>query len=317
VSESTSRLLSEAILAAGGTVATLPVSRARVPQPVDAPFASADLIEDTVVHAIDVGPALDTPPVAAFLDGIQRYGVAGRLGLVPVVRAHVAAAALARLDGDLIARELAEEEFVVAPLDRLPGVALRHLEEVGVPLLNSAAGDRPHPIVDVYLAARIVESRREAVELEVGRRYLESSGQGWLVVDGSLSGYDESDDVSRLLGVVKSHETQFLDGADLGTALTLPSGFRTTVFARRVGGRRRVYTWYLRLWPSEGHDLLYGLVRLERPAFDSVLEEVDDLSRWILSERAPLSAPDERWDRLLYPIRQVEEYLRARAGGWA
>jgi hypothetical protein len=32
-----------------------------------------------------------------------------------------------------------------------------------------------------------------------------------------------------------------------------------------------------------------------------------------VSERAPLATPDRRWDRLLYPIHDVETYLRARA----
>jgi hypothetical protein len=38
---------------------------------------------------------------------------------------------------------------------------------------------------------------------------------------------------------------------------------------------------------------------------------VDELSRWILAERAPVSTPDVRWDRLLHGIRAVEEYLGA------
>ncbi len=33
--------------------------------------------------------------------------------------------------------------------------------------------------------------------------------------------------------------------------------------------------------------------------------------RWLLAERAPLSTPDHRWDRLLYGIHSVEAYLRA------
>jgi len=32
-----------------------------------------------------------------------------------------------------------------------------------------------------------------------------------------------------------------------------------------------------------------------------------------LRERAPVSTPDARWDRLLYPIHDVETYLRSRA----
>jgi hypothetical protein len=223
---------------------------------------------------------------------------------------------LARQGQELVAQFVGGEEFIVVPVDRLPGEGITVLEQTGLTLLDSRAGDRPHPIADVYFAARVVESRREAVELDVGGKYLEKDRGGWLVVDGSLSGYDWVDNRTQLLGVVKSHETQFLQGLDLETALTLPSQHRTSVFARRVRGRRRVYTWYLRLWPPEGHDLLHGLVRLERPAADGVVEEATAVSRWLLAERAPIAAPDERWDRLLYPIRQVEEYLRARAGGW-
>jgi hypothetical protein len=77
-----------------------------------------------------------------------------------------------------------------------------------------------------------------------------------------------------------------------------------------------VYTWYLRLWPWDEHDLLYGLVRIERPPAEEVVAQATAVSRWLLAERAPLAAPDERWDRLVYPVRQVEAYLQARAGGW-
>ncbi len=314
--ESTAHLLSQAILAAGGTVPNAVAAHSRIPQPVEAPFATADTVEHDPVRAIGLGTAGTPPSEIAFLDGVQWYGVAGRFGLVPVVRGRVAAAVLARQGQELVAQFVGGEEFIVVPVDRLPGEGITVLEQTGLTLLDSRAGDRPHPIADVYFAARVVESRREAVELDVGGKYLEKDRGGWLVVDGSLSGYDWVDNRTQLLGVVKSHETQFLQGLDLETALTLPSQHRTSVFARRVRGRRRVYTWYLRLWPPEGHDLLHGLVRLERPAADGVVEEATAVSRWLLAERAPIAAPDERWDRLLYPIRQVEEYLRARAGGW-
>jgi hypothetical protein len=37
------------------------------------------------------------------------------------------------------------------------------------------------------------------------------------------------------------------------------------------------------------------------------------VSRWILAERAPLALPDARWDRMVYGIRDCEEFLRATA----
>ena len=124
------------------------------------------------------------------------------------------------------------------------------------------------------------------------------------------------DSAPTVLGLVKSHETQFLEGADLEAALTLPEGHRTSVFQPSTGGRSAVFSWYLRLWPWDQQDLLHGLVRVERPPDERSVSEATAVSRWLLAERAPLSAPDGRWDRLIYPIQQVETYLRAQAGGW-
>ena len=82
---------------------------------------------------------------------------------------------------------------------------------------------------------------------------------------------------------------------------------------RSRGARREIHSWYLRLWPWEGNDLLYGLIRLEARAHADTVATASALSAWLLRERAPLATPDRRWDRLLYPIHDVETYLRARA----
>jgi hypothetical protein len=42
-----------------------------------------------------------------------------------------------------------------------------------------------------------------------------------------------------------------------------------------------------------------------------VIAEADRISTWLLSERSPLAAPDPRWDKIFYPIRDCEEYLRS------
>ena len=39
----------------------------------------------------------------------------------------------------------------------------------------------------------------------------------------------------------------------------------------------------------------------------------DAVSRWLLAETTPLSLPDARWDRLIYPVLDCESFLRARA----
>ncbi len=145
---------------------------------------------------------------------------------------------------------------------------------------------------------------------------MDGHAHAWVVVDGPLGRLAERPAASRALGLIKTHETQYLEGADLEVALTLHEGHRSSVFERTVHGRHAVYSWYLRLWPWADEDLLHGLVRLERRPDDAVLSEATEVSRWILAERAPLSAPEARWDRLIYPIREVETFLRAHAGGW-
>jgi len=94
----------------------------------------------------------------------------------------------------------------------------------------------------------------------------------------------------------------------------LPATHRTSVFRpKRRGARREIYSWYLRLWPWEGNDLLYGLLRVEARAHPDTVALASRISAWLVTERAPLATPDRRWDRLLYPIHDVETYLRARA----
>jgi hypothetical protein len=208
------------------------------------------------------------------------------------------------------------EEFIAVSVDRLSADQLRRLETTGLTLYDTGCADREHPILDVHIAARVVESRRESVELAVVQLHRRERPGSWLVVDGSITSYLGQEDSSHILGLIKSHETQYLDGEDLRTALTLPAGYRSSVFARNTLERDKVYSWYLRLWPWDGNDLLHGLVRLERAPIADAVEQASEISAWMLSERSPLSAPDGRWDRLIYPIRQVESYLRAHVEGW-
>jgi hypothetical protein len=63
-----------------------------------------------------------------------------------------------------------------------------------------------------------------------------------------------------------------------------------------------------------------GLVRVEvartpelEASVGAITRRADEVSQWILAERAPLALPDARWDRMVYGIRDCEEYLRATA----
>ncbi|MGH7673668.1 MAG: hypothetical protein ACREMV_00220, partial [Gemmatimonadales bacterium] len=158
-----------------------------------------------------------------------------------------------------------------------------------------------------------VDRAREAVERVLAERCAAALGPDeWLVVDGLLSDSERLAAHPRALGVIKSHGTQFFEGADLERALTLADRHRSSVFAPSTHAHRAVYSWYLRLWPWEGNDWLYGLLRIEARAHPDTVVRASEVSGWIYAERAPLATPDTRWDRLLYPIHDVETYLHAR-----
>jgi len=119
---------------------------------------------------------------------------------------------------------------------------------------------------------------------------------------------------------VKSHRALYVDGVALETVLALRAGERSTVIRIAPRGRSSVLSWYLRLRAHDGHDALWGLVRVEvadterltSPADTArVAARADTVSRWVLAELTPISLPDPRWDKMVYGIRNTEEYLKA------
>jgi hypothetical protein len=296
------RLLAEA----GATVATTraPGSHGRAEAAATRP---ARLIEDGVVTVHDPGPPVPGPEPLAFLDGVQRHQVVGYVGASPVVGAVVAAAVRERRQRRLTTVVEARERLLVAR-----GFAIRALPPI--PEGHRAVeldDDEPwHPIRDLDAAVAAIDDARGALEVRVGELFRRRS-DGWMVVDGTLTESPSWVRDPRMLAVAKSHATLPFEGDDLITYLRLPAGRRSSVFQPASRRRAPVYAWALRLWPWEDRDLLFGLVRVEAAPTEETLARVDEFSRWILAERAPVSSGDGRWDRLLYGIHSVEEYLRA------
>jgi hypothetical protein len=204
-------------------------------------------------------------------------------------------------------------EFHVASLRALrPGVRAA-LEDSGVELVD-VQEEAAQPGRALEAARRTIENARVALEKGLGERHMASlAPDEWLVVDGVLSESALLAGHPRTLGVIKSHGAQYFEGEALTRALTLPDRHRCSVFRPRGRARHEVYSWYLRVWPWEGNDLLFGLLRIEARAHDATVAAASRTSGWLARERAPISTPDRRWDRLLYPIHDVETYLRARA----
>ncbi len=281
-------------------------------------IAPADLVEDAELqaHALPTRRAAAIPPAVSFLNGMERWSVVAYDGVTQIVNAYVAAAVCRRDERGVLHATLERSRaFAVAPIERV-SPALRPLLEQAAPDIEPIAGELVgQPARYLEQVESTVRRARAHLERELAEACTAALGADeWLVLDGLLSRSPAVARHPRAVGVIKSHGAQFLEGRGLERALTLPAGYRTSVFAVRGGHTRtEVYSWYQRLWPWEGNDLLYGLLRVEARAHRDTITHASALSGWLWAERAPLATTATRWDRLLYPLRHVEEYLKARS----
>lgn len=296
-------------LAVRGLTPASEVAEASSGRTEEATVRPARLVEGSDLTAIAVGLPEPWPDPLAFLDGVQRTILLAYAGAAPIYLAELAAAVRERRGGRLVT--VAEARRVVA-LGRPSALAAAGDPLDGLATIALPDDEPPHPVRDLFNAGRAVDRARGALEIEMAARFRARS-DGWLVVDGALSESPGWAEDRRLVGIVKSHATLPFEGEALERYLQLPAGHRSSVFAPLTRSVAPVHAWALRLWPWEGRDLFYGLVRVEVAPANGGTESANRLSRRLLAERAPISAPDRRWDRLLYGIHSVERYLRAGA----
>jgi len=296
-------------LVARGYVPASTVPPAVEGRPDDYTLVESKVVEGSELRARAVGGAAPIDGPLAFLDGVQRVEVIGFAGVGPIVVAEIAAAVRLRNRGEF--------RTVVREARRLVIAAPEVLEQSGSDLMDFDPcpledADRllRHPLKALERARQLVDRERGRLERQVGASFRERSDD-WIVVDGVLtdSGLWEQD--RRAIGVSKSHATLPFAGPELATYLRLAAGERSSVFEPATWRMSPAYSWGLRLWPWEGQDLLHGLVRVEVAATEESIARADEISRWLLAERAPLSRPDPRWDRHLYGVATVERHLRA------
>jgi hypothetical protein len=289
----------------------------------------------------DPGPHEGTSKLCYFLDGVQSSREIGRIGMAPVVVATVAAAIINRCDRRfsrmpmetptvvqaVILPRSAGDERIEALWQLLLEAGFSELGAEEVPsssylVLDSAEfmGEELDPSDYVGMRERAgvrVRAIRERLEggmlrnWELDDRTLEDP-DAWIAVDGQLKEIRESN--RRAVGLIKSVARPEFVGKDVGMLLDLEPGMRTTSFVpdwqlRRDPGERRT-SWYLRVWPRQpGADALGSLMRVEAPR-DTPPETIDEITRWVLAERAPLAKPDPRWPAMIYPIHYVEKLLK-------
>jgi hypothetical protein len=288
----------------------------------------ASLLEGHALRAVRVDGD-PTAGFAAFLDGTQRSAVLCYVDGLPVVGATVASVVRLRLNrrlgtwprGPKIVRS------IYAPLAYLtPDAAdalTRGAAAKGMAVVDTTDAareeDRPsaHPQALVERAMGLVQHDRELIEKELAEAWCRLE-HGPIFIDGSVQESDLVASAACTVGVVKSHRTLYVNLADLRTVLGLKRAQRSTVFRIASSHRTPVASWYLRMRDPAGHDPMWGLVRVEAADLSARGERREDLtaradriSRWILAEASPLSLPDGRWDKLVYGIRDCEEFLRA------
>jgi hypothetical protein len=288
----------------------------------------------------DLGGHDGTSRLCYFLDGVQSSREIGRIEMSPVVVATVAAAIVNRCDRRFSRMPLESPPIVVQAVilprsngeasveafwELLLAAGFSELEPDEVPstphlVLDSGEYvDEQDPSDYVGMRERArgrIRSLRERLEggmlgeWELDDRVLDSDD--WIAVDGQLQDLPGSN--RRAVGLIKSVARPEFVGRDVSMLLDLEPGMRTTSFVpdwqlRRSPGDHRT-SWYLRMWPPQrGADALGSLMRVEA-ARDTEPDQVDEISRWILAERAPLAKPDPRWPAMIYPIRYVEKILK-------
>jgi hypothetical protein len=288
----------------------------------------------------DLGSHDGTSRLCYFLDGVQSSREIGRIEMAPIIIATVAAAIVNRCDRRFSRMPLESPPVLVQAmiLPRSAGDAsveafwqlllkagFSELSPEEIPsshhlVLDSAeytAEADPSDYVGMRERARVrVRALRERLEGGMLRRWEGDNrvldSEDWIAVDGQLKDIRESN--RRAVGLIKSVARPEFVGKDVGMLLDLEPGMRTTSFVpdwqlRRDPSEQRA-SWYLRMWPQQrGADALGSLMRIEAHR-DMQPERVDEISRWILAERAPLAKPDPRWPAMIYPIHYVEKILK-------
>jgi hypothetical protein len=166
------------------------------------------------------------------------------------------------------------------------------------------------------LVSDAISVERNRLERQTCLAWLRLEEEGRLLVDGTIGQLVGAitGPLGSVVGLVKSHRKQYFTVETATTILGLQEGERSSVFV--VQSRRDhvspTHSWYLRLRGDSYKSPAFGLVRIEVPPIEVSSDAANEISSWVLAERSPLSLPDLRYDRLLYPIRAVELLLKSR-----
>jgi hypothetical protein len=275
------------------------------------PSTGDDVVVDLEVAAADwkpitVGAPVPLPSVVLFVDGVRR--VEARVWIdeadgqvAPGICASYAAGVVA-CDG---AARVVDVEVQRGLFTAAPGgadIESRH----GTFAVKRVSRSDPNAL------PLALQARMSQLEIQVAQRVRDDGGldDDLLVVDGPLRGRPS---LARTIGMIKTHNVEYLPPAQNLVVGRLGAGERTPVFF--IGGTWSRHSWYLCL--PGGEDAPWaGVVRCEATADLSVpaVVALADLTAAVLPRFASERYKEPRAPQNLYPIAGLERELRRRLG---
>ena len=303
-----------------------PTLETTVTPPEPPRVVQSDVIESTTVRAHRIA---DPPGVGfdAFLDGAQESKVIHYADGVPIVFGRVAAVVRQRVLRRMVTwkRPLCRSRLYI-PRDLVPPTLWMRVVDAGFEVVDTTdargrtPAGRPKTHTRSSLAQRALDAvkrDRERAERQLAEEWCATQEEP-LFIDGSIATSNRVAAAPNAIGVIKSHRTLYVAGAGHARRAVTAAEPSLECDSRRG------------LSPHVGRELVLADSRLrrsgsnvgaaargERHAGQRRVAASDRRSREPRSragfwpELMPLSLPDSRWDKMVYGIRDCEEFLRS------
>ncbi len=274
---------------------------------------NAEILEHKgILNTKQVEINTDKSGFSYFLDGIERKKILFYYRSIPCIYGYVAAAIMGRTDRKMhsVGLEKSREKLYL-PEKYFP-------EDVGIETKDIDKEEPMLPDQYIYEAHKEIQKVRGEIERGLAREWIKQKhDDGWLFVDGRLEKLSkEISSNANMVGIIKSHQACYFDYDYQYQIYSMKKGERSSLFRPEDGrgNKENVFSWYLRLHYDNRYGTNdFGLIRVEVPAEQEFIDKADLISSWILLETKPVAFPASRWDRMIYPIKYCEDYLKSKA----
>jgi len=286
----------------------------------------ASIVEGTgkTLNIKEVKISSENSGFAYFLDGIERKRLLFNENFIPIIYGYVAAVIMKRTDKKMHSIGMEDSsEKIYLPYKENPDAPDYYFDiedfiKYKIIPYNTGKKDEKTGLYPQYpkefekISHSDIQTTRGDIEKRLAKQWLNNNfDNGLLYVDGRLENRDnELLASSNVVGVIKSHHVYYFNPQEQNRIFNLKKGERTSVFQPE---KENIFSWYLRLHESNTGGIDFGIIRIEIPANERLLKQVDEISSWILLERNPVAFPASRWDRMIYPIKYCEDYLKSKA----